>query len=289
MTSAFPTTTTHRITAASSTDQPYPETYYNISVNQKAVYQPAFKFRRWTEEQKRAVPAGATPSTQEIESGLPPLRGPDTSVEQYVQQLKTVEQHLSNFYNGSNRLYQSHAWDAQHARKEEYLVIVDSLLKLVGGAIGTKRKEKNMVVIGIELGQFGSSSCLSSFHNPFLAFFVPLVSVRRLFCEDCGALFHRDEMAGHNMVNIVQGHLLHQQRPLYLQPVDENGHYPWMETEIARDAKDSMDTENTGVAEDKDGQALEETSSSSINDCIPENAQGSSRKAPKRKAPKRKA
>ncbi|KAF9342938.1 hypothetical protein BGX26_006588, partial [Mortierella sp. AD094] len=55
MTSAFPTTMTHRITAASSTDPLYPETYYNISVNQKAVYQPTFKFRRWTEEQKRVV------------------------------------------------------------------------------------------------------------------------------------------------------------------------------------------------------------------------------------------
>ena len=31
------------------------------------------------------------------------------------------------------------------------------------------------------------------------------------------------------MVNAVRAHLLEQQRPLYLQPVDENGRYPWME------------------------------------------------------------
>ncbi|KAF9410370.1 hypothetical protein BGZ76_005528 [Entomortierella beljakovae] len=34
-------------------------------------------------------------------------------------------------------------------------------------------------------------------------------------------------MAGHNICNIVRGHLLEQQRPEYLQPVDENGNYPW--------------------------------------------------------------
>lgn len=36
-------------------------------------------------------------------------------------------------------------------------------------------------------------------------------------------------MAGHNMCNIVKTHLLTQTRPLYLQPIDEEGHYPWME------------------------------------------------------------
>lgn len=40
---------------------------------------------------------------------------------------------------------------------------------------------------------------------------------------------HRDVMAGHNMVNIVRSHVEQQQRPLYLQPVDKDGHYPWLE------------------------------------------------------------
>ncbi|KAF9356649.1 hypothetical protein BGX26_004962 [Mortierella sp. AD094] len=171
------------------------------------------------------------------------------------------------------------------------------------------------MVVGIGLGQFGSSSRLSSLHSSFLAFFVPLarslgyivvgvneyytskkcphchtfvfqVSTRGLFCEDCGTPFHRDEMAGHNMVNVVQGHLLHQKRPLYLQPVDENGHYPWMETEITRDAKDSMDTENTGVAEDKDSQALEETNSSSINDCTPRTPKAAPVRRPRGRHPR---
>ncbi|KAF9342319.1 hypothetical protein BGX26_007803, partial [Mortierella sp. AD094] len=160
--------------AAPSTDVPYPDTFYNMSVNQKAVYQPTFKFRGWTEERKREVPEGATQSIEEIESDLPPLRGPDANVEQYIQHLEAVEQLLHDFYNGSNRLYQSHAWDAQRALEEEISMIANSLLKMVGGSSGVKRDEKNMVVIGIGLGQFSSSSRLTTLHNTFLSFFVPL-------------------------------------------------------------------------------------------------------------------
>jgi hypothetical protein len=40
---------------------------------------------------------------------------------------------------------------------------------------------------------------------------------------------HRDIMAGHNICNAIRGHLLEQQRPLYLQPQDNDGHYPWMQ------------------------------------------------------------
>jgi len=36
-------------------------------------------------------------------------------------------------------------------------------------------------------------------------------------------------MAGHNMCNAIRGHLLEQQRPLYLQPQDSAGNYPWMQ------------------------------------------------------------
>lgn len=41
----------------------------------------------------------------------------------------------------------------------------------------------------------------------------------------------RDVMAGNNICNAIRGHLLDQQRPLYLQPKDTNGNYPWMQSE----------------------------------------------------------
>ncbi|KAI8601842.1 hypothetical protein EDD21DRAFT_373503 [Dissophora ornata] len=118
---------------------------------------------------KARVPEGSSQTIQEIESDLPPLRGPDASMEQYVQQLEKVERHLNDFYNSSNRLYQSHAWDARRAREEEYLTIASRLLKLVGGSIGEKRKEDNMVVIAIGLGQFRSTARLTTLHNSFQA------------------------------------------------------------------------------------------------------------------------
>ncbi|KAF9339591.1 hypothetical protein BGX26_009265, partial [Mortierella sp. AD094] len=125
------------------------------------------------------------------------------------------------------------------------------------------------------------------------------------------------------MVNAVQGHLLHQQRPLYLQPVDEDGHYPWMESENAEHAEDEVNQsiEETSVScsststyvnlqvdengprpwteteteiiwragdsmdtEDDGGQVLEAgNSSASTSNCTPENVQASSHKASKRK------
>jgi hypothetical protein len=39
-------------------------------------------------------------------------------------------------------------------------------------------------------------------------------------------------MASENMNNVIKGHLIHQQRPLYLQPRREDGSYPWMDAAV---------------------------------------------------------
>ncbi|OAQ28175.1 hypothetical protein K457DRAFT_587467 [Linnemannia elongata AG-77] len=154
---------------------PQPQVFYNLSVKQKAVSQPTFKFRRWTEDQKKLVPAGAAKSVQDIESDLPPLRGQDASVVDYVEEIQVVEDQLQEFYNGSNMRYQRHSFDASRAREEEFRTIADRLLSMIGGSVGAKRSEDDMVVIAIGLGQFASRSGLSSLHGTFFAFFVCLV------------------------------------------------------------------------------------------------------------------
>ncbi|KAF8937822.1 hypothetical protein BGZ58_002090 [Dissophora ornata] len=73
----------------------------------------------------------------------------------------------------------------------------DRLLKLVGGSIGAKRKEENMVIIALGLGKFGSSARLSSLHTAFFWFFVQLL--RSLGYIVVG--IEEDEMAGHNMLS----------------------------------------------------------------------------------------
>ncbi|KAF9969587.1 hypothetical protein BGZ75_002737, partial [Mortierella antarctica] len=40
---------------------------------------------------------------------------------------------------------------------------------------------------------------------------------------------HRDTMAAQNMCHIVREHLLHQCRPLYLQPRRKDRTYPWLD------------------------------------------------------------
>ncbi|KAF9354759.1 hypothetical protein BGX34_010837, partial [Mortierella sp. NVP85] len=57
--------------------------------------------------------------------------------------------------------------------------------------------------------------------------FVGQIEIRRLYCPKCKTKFHRDVLAGHNMARIAQSYLIRQKRPLYLQPVDQNGNYPW--------------------------------------------------------------
>lgn len=54
-------------------------------------------------------------------------------------------------------------------------------------------------------------------------------SIRRLYCGHCKKYMHRDVMAANNIVNILRSHVEQQQRPLYLHPVDKDGHYPWLE------------------------------------------------------------
>ncbi|KAF9176568.1 hypothetical protein BGZ51_000312, partial [Haplosporangium sp. Z 767] len=54
-------------------------------------------------------------------------------------------------------------------------------------------------------------------------------NIRRLRCPIWETNIHRDVMAGHNITNIVCHHLIHQQRPLFLQPIDSQGRFPWMD------------------------------------------------------------
>ncbi|ORZ21782.1 hypothetical protein BCR41DRAFT_394554 [Lobosporangium transversale] len=121
--------------------------------------------------------------TVHTESSLLPLCGNAASIKEYIDKLVGAETHLSSFYKG--RAIKRHRWNAKRARDEEYVQIANRLLNMVGGSVGVKRKESDKVVIA-----------------------------RKTF-------MHRAVMAGHNIANVVRGHLIHQQQPLYLQPIDK--------------------------------------------------------------------
>lgn len=59
--------------------------------------------------------------------------------------------------------------------------------------------------------------------------FVYQVNICHLYCKTCESFIHHDVMAGHNICNIIQGYLMEQKRPDYLQPVDKDGRRPWQE------------------------------------------------------------
>ncbi|KAI7831144.1 hypothetical protein BC939DRAFT_221104 [Gamsiella multidivaricata] len=159
--------------------------HHNLAVDQKAVMQPVFRYRRWLEDEKQLIPAGQSNSIADIESCLPPIRGPEASVTNYIEMLEQVEDRLLNFYNGNNNRLNKHTWDMKRAKHIEYQAIANSLLRIVGGSIGERCKDDNPVLIGVGLGQFGSSSRLSSLHSSFLSYFVPMVS--KLF-----TMYHRE-------------------------------------------------------------------------------------------------
>lgn len=168
--------TTLTSSSASSPSTSSSQVFHNVAVSQKAVSQPTLRHRRWMEEAKAIAPEGGENSISDLESSLPPLRGEGASVIKYLEVLETVQDPLDDFYNGRNMLYKRHAWDAKRAKQEEFRKVADRLLNAIGGSVGAKRKDDNMVVIGIGLGQFKSNSGLTSLHESFLTFFVQLVS-----------------------------------------------------------------------------------------------------------------
>ncbi|GJJ77517.1 putative transposase [Entomortierella parvispora] len=249
--------------------------HLNLAVNQKAVMQPVFRYRRWLNTEKGVVTEAEPSSISDIESNLPPLRGSQSSVEEYVRKIKEVEERLSTFYNGRNRRFKRHTWDMKRAKHAEYQAIAERLLRIVGGTTGRHRDPNNHVIIGVGLGQFKSSSRLSSLHSSFLDYFIPLarslgylvvgineyytsqkcpnchnfiarVTIRQLYCTHCKHFHHRDIMAAENMAMIVRERLEKQERPLHLQPVTEDGIYPWI-SESDENTGDSHVTASTSV------------------------------------------
>jgi hypothetical protein len=154
--------------------------FFNLAVKQKAVYQPTFKHRRWLEHRKQRSVDGS-PSISQIESSLPPRHGSDASFGEYAQRVEELEEELQSFYG--NPVLKKHKWNAQKARAEEYRLIANRLLQLVGGSMGAKREESNRVVIGVGLGKFSSKIRLSSLHESFQSYFVQRVSQSASFID----------------------------------------------------------------------------------------------------------
>ncbi|KAG0353622.1 hypothetical protein BGX24_007217, partial [Mortierella sp. AD032] len=149
-------------------------TFLNLAVKQKSVYQPTFRFRRWQEDAKKEQVCvdGQQVSILDIESRLLPLKGQNSSVTNYVQELERVEEYLQEFYAGSGYRFKRHKWDMKRAREYEYQLIADRLLGIVGGSVGRRYDPSNPVLIGVGLGNFSVRSGLSALNSTFLSYFI---------------------------------------------------------------------------------------------------------------------
>jgi len=167
-----------------------PNGHYNLAVNQKAVMQAVFRYRKWLKQKKQPDDNGRQESIADLESRLPPLRSPASSIANYRETLEPtgalpytdekhkeepVEGRLLEIYNGSNNRFKKHTWDQERAKKAEYQAFASSLLRIVGGDMGRPRDPDNPVLMAVGLGQFKSVGRLKSMHSSFLAYFVRLV------------------------------------------------------------------------------------------------------------------
>lgn len=182
------------------------ERHINLAAKQKAVAQPTLKHRSWVEREKAtslkvpsissttntesvAPPTSNQPSTSSmeatpsvelsistIESSLPPLCGANSNFTDHVECRNANKTYLDEFYNGKNFRFKKYKRMSKKARMMEFHQLADSLLRMIGGSIGEKKKEEDLVVIGIGMGQFTSTSRLSSLHGSFQSFFVQKVT-----------------------------------------------------------------------------------------------------------------
>ncbi|KAF9174866.1 hypothetical protein BGX21_010661 [Mortierella sp. AD011] len=112
--------------------------------------------KRWNEQRERRATRNDE-SIAHLESHLPPLCGPEASITEYVKKSKFMESDLEAFH--SNVTLKKHQLDAKRAMDKEF--------KLVGGESWCEKDDKNKVIIDIELGEFSSTSQLSSLHATF--------------------------------------------------------------------------------------------------------------------------
>ncbi|KAG0357640.1 hypothetical protein BGZ54_000260 [Gamsiella multidivaricata] len=231
--------------------------YFDMVVKRKAVSRPTDSFANWLEERKEnSIGASTGRTIQDIETDLPLLKGEGASFRKYVAARRASEEDLNNFYNNTN--FWKHGWDAEVCRKEEFYKVTNGLLNMIGGSVGRPRLPHQHVAIAIGLAKFTAVQGPPALNSTFEAFFVNLArsldylvlginehysskkcpvchgfvcatsNWRTLYCKTRKCFRQRYVMASANMNNAIKAHLIHQQRPLYLQPQRQDGSYPWM-------------------------------------------------------------
>ncbi|CAO3676652.1 unnamed protein product [Umbelopsis ramanniana] len=209
----------------------------NLTVRRSALYQPTLKARKYLEERKSAKVRSAEQSVP----GNKDCSFPASN--EYASKRLLAQSVLQSFY--ASKRFKRLAHDQKKARRGEFDVATNAILKMAGTHIGKHKMEKEDVLFAIGLGDFNTRTKLSSLHTSFSSHlicklrslgylvvgvdefytskkcpccqeFVGQVNIRRLYCPKCQKVFHRDTMVGQNIAKVALTQITEFRRPGYL-------------------------------------------------------------------------
>jgi hypothetical protein len=143
-------------------------TVRNLTIKRKALYQPTLKLRAIMEKEKPSavcMAENAVGSSKDLS-----FSAAETLVQTWISKSGV----LRSFY-GTKKFKQLVA-DGKRARRGEFDVATNALLKMIGGHIGKKRDSDEQILFAVGLGDFNTHTQLSSLHTSFGRHFVNKVT-----------------------------------------------------------------------------------------------------------------
>ena len=215
-----------------------PEKKRLLSIKKKALNEPGRLYASWLEKKKKET------TNIYVTEQEPGNRKPDESMIDYWKRFQIRYQKLSTFYNSKS--VQKKSWDRNKAQRCEFDRAVGALLKMVNGKCNQRYIGTNppMFVLGD-----ATFSATGSLHTTFERYFIRKVSPlgyrivtvnEYLTSQMCpvtetmtefvnmrvktnvnGVYYHRDVMAGENMINAALSIMRTGKRPKYLTKEEE--------------------------------------------------------------------
>jgi hypothetical protein len=203
----------------------------NFSVKSKALNEPQWRFREYLNDEKTKEE-----SVYELERSM--KRNEDEEMIDFILRYLQCYLKLTVFHNSAKM--KKMRWDLDKAQRGEYDRLCHALLVMVNAGIHSK--SKGDVVFCLGNAQFESKGTV---HRSFEKYFVKKIrslgypvlylnefmtsqkapccgsqaeffGFRVKYCRHCHKFFHRDVMAGENLVNVARAFLLREGRPEYL-------------------------------------------------------------------------
>ena len=136
----------------------------NLAIKRKALYQPNLMARQHVEQSKSS-------KVMKTEQAIPSRSACTyTASLEHARQAKLAEPALKLFYGSKRFKRLSH--DMKKAKRGEFDVATNAILKMANCHIGRKKGEDEQVLFAIGMGDFNTHTRLSSLHTSFATYFI---------------------------------------------------------------------------------------------------------------------